>query len=214
MRVAIATIAAAAAAGAANASVAVLDPFTLVQSASTLDFSSAFQNLTDSPFGSRSVNTLGPQEFTSGSSATVSCADGEVAFSVGNAKTFLQYAAGAVGDDEAVVDLSLMLANGASFQITMSSISGAGTLIVLLEDADEKFAWYEASGVSSNGLVTMAKIEGLSSAGFDASTVKFMSLNMDSTAAFSGTLSNFTIPAPGALALLGAAGLVGARRRR
>jgi hypothetical protein len=37
---------------------------------------------------------------------------------------------------------------------------------------------------------------------------------MDSTASFSGTLSNFTIPAPGALALLGAAGLVGARRRR
>ena len=31
---------------------------------------------------------------------------------------------------------------------------------------------------------------------------------------FSGELVNFTVPAPGALALLGAAGLVGARRRR
>jgi xanthosine utilization system XapX-like protein len=41
-----------------------------------------------------------------------------------------------------------------------------------------------------------------------------MSLYVASNVAFSGTLSNFTIPAPGALALLGAAGLVGARRRR
>jgi hypothetical protein len=38
-----------------------------------------------------------------------------------------------------------------------------------------------------------------------------------STVSVSGTLSNFSytaVPAPGALALLGAAGLVGSRRRR
>jgi hypothetical protein len=32
--------------------------------------------------------------------------------------------------------------------------------------------------------------------------------------AFDGNMMTFTVPAPGALALVGAAGLVGARRRR
>ena len=35
-----------------------------------------------------------------------------------------------------------------------------------------------------------------------------------SASGFSGDMMNFTVPAPGALALLGAAGLIGARRRR
>ena len=35
-----------------------------------------------------------------------------------------------------------------------------------------------------------------------------------STAATTGTIATFTVPAPGAIALLGAAGLVGSRRRR
>jgi uncharacterized protein YaiE (UPF0345 family) len=52
---------------------------------------------------------------------------------------------------------------------------------------------------------------------FNAGAVNMFSLRVNGTGAFDGTISNLQynlIPAPGALALLGASGLVGARRRR
>ena len=52
---------------------------------------------------------------------------------------------------------------------------------------------------------------------FNESAVNFATIRVNGTTAFDASVSNFQyniVPAPGALALLGAAGLVGARRRR
>ena len=54
-------------------------------------------------------------------------------------------------------------------------------------------------------------------ANFDVSAVNFVSLRSFGTGSFSAEVTNFQynmVPAPGAVALLGVAGLVGARRRR
>ena len=75
---------------------------------------------------------------------------------------------------------------------------------------------YEVQGVSS-GTVTFT-FPGSGDAGFNYASVKMMEVkfrNGDGTS--TGQLSNFNyagVPAPGALALLGVAGIVGARRRR
>jgi MYXO-CTERM domain-containing protein len=110
--------------------------------------------------------------------------------------------------------MSGLLAGGAAFQVQLSGLGedNVGNLMVVLEDDDENLAFYTAFDVTSDGLKAIAFESEL--AGFDRTAVRFMSLYVSSSVAFSGTLSNFTIPAPGALALLGAAGLVGARRRR
>jgi hypothetical protein len=75
---------------------------------------------------------------------------------------------------------------------------------------------YEVIGVTT-GTVTFT-FPGSGDAGFNYASVKMMEVkfrNGDATS--TGQLSNFNyagVPAPGAIALLGAAGLIGARRRR
>jgi hypothetical protein len=232
MRVAIATIAAAAAAGAANASVAVLDPFTLPQASGTADlneddpsdpfyaYTGSYAALTGSPFGWRSVNTIitataaTPEGLApAGTASLQSTSGGAASFSLYNANAFFVYSAGST-PGTASVDMSGLLANGAAFQVQLSGLGegNVGDLTVVLQDVNENLAFYTELDVTSDGLKAIAFESELE--GFDPTAVKFMSLYVASNVAFSGTLSNFTIPAPGALALLGAAGLVGARRRR
>jgi MYXO-CTERM domain-containing protein len=56
----------------------------------------------------------------------------------------------------------------------------------------------------------------LSTAGVNLTAITNITIGMLAQSAGSATVSNFTytVPAPGAIALLGAAGLVGGRRRR
>jgi hypothetical protein len=100
------------------------------------------------------------------------------------------------------------------------------------------FAWslFDSNGIgmyvdetlSANGTSTFNFASAtVDDDGFDLTKVTLLTLRVSqvggstsgsySTTSSSGTLSNFSytlVPAPGALALLGAAGLVGARRRR
>jgi MYXO-CTERM domain-containing protein len=232
MRVAIATIAAAAAAGSAGASVTVLDPFTLPQASGTAElnqddpdapfyaYTGSYEAITGSPFGWRSVNTIitttaaTPGGFApAGTASLESTSGGAASFSLYNANALFVYSASST-PGTAFVNMSSLLANGAAFQVQLSGLGedNVGDLMVVLEDVNQNLAFYTEFDVTSDGLKAIAFESEL--AGFDPTAVKFMSLYVSSSVAFSGTLSNFTIPAPGALALLGAAGLVGARRRR
>jgi hypothetical protein len=84
---------------------------------------------------------------------------------------------------------------------------------------------YASQDLFSNGTSTFDFAAATKDLGFDQTKVMTLQLSVSqlggptsgSTVSVSGTLSNFSytaVPAPGALALLGAAGLVGSRRRR
>ena len=228
----IAMMAAAATAGTAVASMTVLDPFTLPQASGTEQlnqdypdapyyaYTGSYEALAGSPFGWRSVNTIITATAATqgglapaGTASLESTSEGAASFSLYNAKAFFVYSAGST-PGTASVNMSSLLANDAAFQVQISELGAGsnGILTVTLEDANGNLAFYEPFGINSNGLATIDL--DFAEAGFDQTAVKFMLFYVESNVAFSGTLSNFTIPAPGALALLGVAGLVGARRRR
>ena len=114
-----------------------------------------------------------------------------------------------------------------SFDINVTSTNGvAGQWGVAVIDNNGNFAFMSSTVVTGNtvGSVSFLTSGGnwTTNAGFDWSQVTEVSLNFGKNglgaAAPSFSFDSFTavgaVPAPGALALLGAAGLVGARRRR
>jgi hypothetical protein len=93
----------------------------------------------------------------------------------------------------------------ASYSVIQAGLAGTGTS-----------AWSVANGVQSAFTSTITNISGASNQG----TIVFRFVNL-STVAAGGTnridnisISGTLVPAPGAMALLGVAGLLGARRRR
>ena len=90
-------------------------------------------------------------------------------------------------------------------------------------DGGTGFAWlFESAGGSVQSVVNYTgvgtyTIDLNTLSGIDVTTITSISIGIYSAEPGSATVSNFTYapaPAPGAVALLGAAGLIGARRRR
>jgi MYXO-CTERM domain-containing protein len=197
--------AAVAVAGSANAGV--VDPFTTAEpfsrnSGDWLPISGALFNERDA--------------VRRGSSGSID--NGNLIFTVASGFNFLglnyQMSGGATKDLSSIAAMSIALSG--------LNTSGAATGIAFnlyMADETEKFL-STIQTLSADGVSTFNFASATVDAGFDLTKVKTMTLEITSVGgagSVSGTLSNFSytaVPAPGALALLGAAGLFGARRRR
>jgi hypothetical protein len=204
--------AAVAVAGSANAGIApnVVDPFTTAEPFSTnsgnwLPISGALFNERDavrSNGSSGSIDNLGNLIFTTASGFN-----------------FLglnyQMSGGATKDLSSIAAMSIALSG-------LNKIGAATGIAFSLYMADETEKFLTSNqALSADGVSTFNFASATVDAGFDLTKVKTMTLEIYYAGAgagsVSGTLSNFSytaVPAPGALAILGAAGLFGARRRR
>jgi hypothetical protein len=212
----IASMAAVVVAGSANAGV--VDPFTTTQSFGN-DASSGFVSITGGLFNERNAFRS-----TSAGGAGVSASSNDVAFTTNRANLGLvgltyQMAGGSSND--------LSLITGMSIALSALNLSNGATGVSFYWQAIDvnSNSMYASQNLSSNGTSTFDFAAATKDVGFDLTNVTTLQLSVTqiggptsgSTISVSGTLSNFSytaVPAPGALALLGAAGLAGARRRR
>jgi hypothetical protein len=212
--------AAAAVAGSANAGIApnVVDPFTTTQSFGN-DSSSGFVSITGGLFNERNAF-----KSASAGGAGVRASSNDVAFTTNRANFGLvgltyQMAGGSSND--------LSLITGMSIALSALNLSNGATGVSFYWQAIDvnSNSMYASQNLSSNGTSTFDFAAATKDVGFDLTNVTTLQLSVTqiggptsgSTISVSGTLSNFSytaVPAPGALAILGAAGLVGARRRR
>ena len=212
----IASMAAVVVAGSANAGV--VDPFTQAQSFGN-DSSSGFVSITGGLFNERNAFRS-----TSAGGAGVRASSNDVAFTTNRANFGLvgltyQMAGGSSKD--------LSLLTGMSIALSALNLSNGATglnFFWLVTDVNSK-QMYASQDLFSNGTSTFDFAAATQDLGFDLTKVTNLEVTVSqlggptsgSTVSVSGTLSNFSytaVPAPGALALLGAAGLAGARRRR
>jgi hypothetical protein len=209
---------AAAVAVAGSASAGVVDPFTTAQSFGN-DSSTGFVSITGGLFNQRNAfrsNAAG--------GAGVSASSNDVAFTTNRANfglVGLTYRmAGGFSND-------LSLITGMSIALSALNLSNGATGVSFSLQAIDvnNNSMYASQNLSSNGTSTFDFAAATKDLGFDQTKVTTLQLSVTqiggptsgSTISVSGTLSNFgytAVPAPGALALLGAAGLVGSRRRR
>jgi hypothetical protein len=211
--------AAVAVAGSANAGIApnVVDPFTTNQSFGN-DSSSGFVSITGGLFNERNAT-----RFNAGGTG-VSASNNNVAFTTNRAVTgnvLLSYrmAGGSSNDLSLITGMSIALS-------ALNLFNGATGVSFYWQAIDvNSNSMYASQNLSSNGTSTFDFAAATKDVGFDLTNVTTLQLSVSqlggptsgSTVSVSGTLSNFSytaVPAPGALALLGAAGIVGARRRR
>ena len=214
--------AAAAVAGSANA--AIVDPFTVTQSFTTSSGTNTVP-ITGALFDQRDA-----VRNSRAGGAGVNGTTNNVKFTLANSVSSfvgLDYtmSGGATKDLSSIAEISIVLsdlvlnvpggtaATGVAIQISLTDSAGKG-----LDATDTR----SANGTSIFNLASAGR-----DVGFDLTRVTVLSLVVTqvggsttssySTTSSSGTLSSFSytaVPAPGALALLGAAGIVGARRRR
>jgi hypothetical protein len=206
--------AAAAVAGSANAGIApnVVDPFTTPETFATN--SGNWLPISGALFNERDAVVAGV-----GSSGSID-GSGNVNFTVpsGNLRVVAlnyQMSGGATNDLSSIAAMSIALSG-----LNKSGAATGITFSLYMADETEKFLTSNQA-LSANGVSTFNFASATVDAGFDLTKVKTMTLEIYYAGAgagsSSGTLSNFSytaVPAPGALALLGAAGLAGARRRR
>jgi hypothetical protein len=208
--------AAVAVAGSANAGV--VDPFTETQAFGT-DSLTGFVSISGGLFNQRNA-------FRSASAGGtgVSQLNNNVAFTTNRANFGLvgltyQMAGGSSND--------LSLITGMSIALSALNLSNGATGVSFYWQAIDmnSNSMYASQDLFSNGTSTFDFAAATMDLGFDLTKVTTLQLSVSqlggptsgSTVSVSGTLSNFSYtadPAPGAIALLGAAGLIGARRRR
>ncbi len=204
----------AAVAVAGSASAGVVDPFTTNQAFGN-DSSTGFVSITGGLFNERNAtrfNAGGTGVGASNVAFTTSRAFGNVTLSY-------RMAGGSSND--------LSLITGMSIALSALSLSNGATglnFYWLVTDVNSK-QMYAGQNLFSNGTSTFDFAAATKDLGFDLTKVTNLDVSVSqlggptsgSTVSVSGTLSNFSytaVPAPGVLALLGAAGLVGSRRRR
>jgi hypothetical protein len=208
--------AAVAVAGSANAGV--VDPFTTNQAFGT-DSSTGFVNITGGLFNQRNATRTAWAGGTG-----VSQPNNNVAFTMrkavfGGVALSYQNSGGSSNDLSLITEMSIAL--------SALNLSNGATGVSFFWQAIDMIgnSMYASQNLSSNGTSTFDFAAATKDVGFDLTNVTTLQLSVSqlggptsgSTVSVSGTLSNFSytaVPAPGALALLGAAGLVGARRRR
>ena len=205
--------AAAAVAGSANAGIApnVVDPFTTPElfatnSGTWLPISGALFNERDAV--AAGVGSSGSIDGSGNVNFTVPSGNGRVA------SLNYQMSGGATKDLSSIAAMSIALSG-----LNKSGAATGITFNLYMADETDKFL-STIQTLSADGVSTFNFASATVDAGFDLTKVKSMTLEFTSAGgagSVSGTLSNFSytaVPAPGALALLGAAGLFGARRRR
>jgi len=202
------TGAVAAVAVAGSASAGVVDPFTTA--ATFGGVTAPWTTITGSLFAQRQATRFNNASATlAGSGSWVASLPGS------SSNTSLNYRVSGSGG---TIDLSGI----ASMSFALSSVSGSMTLNWYFQDVNGVEATQAATQVpvSGNGTQTFDfSTAVLQDPSFDWTQITGMTVQMvrsgSTNAGFTVSSFNFTaVPAPGALALLGAAGLVGARRRR
>jgi MYXO-CTERM domain-containing protein len=219
--------AAAAVAGSANAAIVnTFDPFTTTQSIGTSSSSISIMSIAGSIFNQRSASRLNNAGGTG-----VNGTNNNVAFTLarggGSASAvslFYSMSGGDVKDLSSIAEMSIVLsalnlnvaggtaATGVKFSWALSDFNGR--------------SMYASETRSTNGTIIFNFASAVRDVGFDLTEVENLSLQVSqvggstssnySNTSSSGTLSNFSytsVPAPGALVLLGVAGLAARRRR-
>ena len=159
----------------------------------------------------------------------VSGAVGSVSLIAGQASDKLGIGAFTL-DSGGLVDAALLvnLSGTTSFSINVNAYSGTSTVWVLeavsMSGGLERSMTITKTGVSSAGLLTFNMIDAvyITPTGFDMSRIALVSVVMQrealgsagSTTSASFDSFTYAVPGPGSIALLGAAGLIGTRRRR
>jgi hypothetical protein len=218
--------AAAAVAGSANAGIApnVVDPFTEAQSFGN-DASSGFVSITGGLFNQRNAF----KSTSAGGTGVSGAPANNVAFTTNRANFGLvgltyQMAGGSSKDLSLLTGMSIALS---ALNLNVSAGTAATGVNFYWQAIDvNSNSMYASQDLFSNGTSTFDFAAATKDLGFDQTKVTTLQLSVtqiggptsaSSPVTVSGTLSNFSytaVPAPGALALLGAAGLFGARRRR
>jgi len=186
---------------AANAGV--VDPFTDAQTAVGVS-SVQFININGGLFNQRTLEKSG-----SGSGSIVGGTGGIVNFAP-NASAYaftLRYR-----QDASETPINLSTIASMSFDLT-ASVPGY-QLEWVFTDSNDKAAEMVVNSVQT-GTITFTASN--TDVGFNWASVVTMNVGFSQGSSSTGVLSNFNytvVPAPGALALLGVAGIVGARRRR
>ncbi len=217
----IASMAAVVVAGSANAGIApnVVDPFTTNQAFGT-DSANGFVSITGGLFNERNAF----RSIRAGGTGVSGAPANNVGFTTNR-------------DGAGFVTLSYRMADGTSKDLSLiTGMSIALSALNLSNQATGVSFFWQAIDVNSNSMTASQDLfsNGTSTfdfaaatmgLGFDLTKVTNLEVTVSqiggpttgSNISVSGTLSNFSytaVPAPGALALLGAAGLVGSRRRR
>lgn len=185
---------------AANAGV--VDPFTDAQTAVGVS-SVQFININGGLFNQRTLERSG------GGSGSIVAGSGSVNFAP-NASSYaftLRYRQDA---SETPINLSTI----ASMSFDLTATGGGYKLEWVFTDSNDKAAEMVVNSVQT-GTITFTASN--TDVGFNWASVATMNVGFSQGSSSTGVLSNFNytvVPAPGALALLGVAGIVGARRRR
>jgi hypothetical protein len=218
--------AAAAVAGSANAAIVTkVDQFTTAQSFST---NATYTNISDSIFQQRNARRYN----NAGGTGVSGTPNNNVAFTFarggGSASSVVlnyQMSGAAATDLSSISEMSIVLSNLVLNVAGGTAATGVSFAWTLVDSSGN--TKYASDTRSTNGTSIFNFASATTDDGFDLTQVEKLTLQVSqvggstsgtySNTSSSGTLSNFSytaVPAPGALALLGGAGLVGARRRR
>jgi hypothetical protein len=215
-------VAAVAVAGSANAGV--VDQFTTAQSFGT---NSSYTTISGSIFEERNA-----RRSNNAGGTGVSATNNNVAFTFarggGSASSVVlnyQMSGAAATDLSSIAEMSIVLSNLVLNVAGGTAATGVKIDWSLMDSSGNTL--FASDTRSTNGTSIFNFASASFDDGFDLTQVEMLSLRVTqvggstsgtySNTSSTGTLSNFSytaVPAPGALALLGAAGLVGARRRR